>query len=264
MRKNRSRFVPGVTFQDEILEPRVVLSGGGAAAEVSAFSMKKAPTRTSLGVISGTLGLPITFTISVRGSASAGSPLGTVKILDRGQVIGTATLTPTANSGRFATSSAVYTILPVPGGTPYAQGRHRVTAVYVPSAGFAKSTAARTFAVSPPAYTALADGVKIATIRPGAGPAIALGQTANVLYTGYLAKTGKIFDASSFHGNAPLSFRVGAGQVIPGFDAGTAGMRVGETRAIFIPPSQGYGSTANGPIPANSTLIFLVTLRSIG
>ena len=50
---------------------------------------------------------------------------------------------------------------------------------------------------------------------------------------------------------------------IPGFDAGTLGMRVGETRIVEIPSAEGYGDTANGPIPANSTLIFVLTLQSI-
>ena len=109
----------------------------------------------------------------------------------------------------------------------------------------------------------LANGVKFATITPGSGPEIQSGQTANVYYTGYLAKTGKIFDASSQHGGMVLSFKLGAGQLIPGFEAGTAGMKVGETRLIEIPPSQGYGAQANGAIPANSTILFEVTLQSI-
>ena len=107
-------------------------------------------------------------------------------------------------------------------------------------------------------------GVKIATAAAGSGPAIQSGQTAGVLYTGYLAKSGKIFDDSFSHGGAPpLSVKLGAGQVIPGFEAGIAGMQAGESRVILIPPSQGYGPTANGPIPGNSTLVFAVTLKAI-
>jgi peptidylprolyl isomerase len=117
--------------------------------------------------------------------------------------------------------------------------------------------------VGQPAYTALAGGVKVATIAPGTGPEIQSGQTASVFYTGYLAKNGQIFDDSINDGGAPFSFPLGAGQVVPGFDAGTVGMKVGESRVILIPPSEGYGARANGPIPANSTLIFVVTLESI-
>jgi peptidylprolyl isomerase len=83
------------------------------------------------------------------------------------------------------------------------------------------------------------------------------------MYTGYLAKTGQIFDDSVNDGGTPFSVTLGAGQVVPGFDAGIVGMRVGETRVIEIPPSQGYGAIPNGGIPANSTLIFVVTLESI-
>ncbi len=100
--------------------------------------------------------------------------------------------------------------------------------------------------MSPPAFTTLSNGVSIATAVPGSGQQIQDGQTANVLYTGYLAQTGQIFDDSLDHGGAPLSFVLGSGELIPGFDTGTVGMRVGETRIIEIPPSQGYGSTANG------------------
>ena len=117
--------------------------------------------------------------------------------------------------------------------------------------------------MSKPAYTTLAGGVKIATIVQGAGPGIQSGQTASVLYTGYLAKNGHIFDDSFNHGGAPFSFTVGAGQVIAGFDEGIAGMQVGESRIVLIPPAEGYGHMANGPIPANSTLIFVLTLESI-
>jgi peptidylprolyl isomerase len=109
----------------------------------------------------------------------------------------------------------------------------------------------------------MAGGVKIATIAQGSGSGIQSGQTASVLYTGYLASNGHIFDDSINDGGTPLSFTLGAGQVVPGFDAGTAGMQAGETRVIMIPPAEGYGATANGPIPGNSTLIFVVTLKSI-
>ncbi len=100
-------------------------------------------------------------------------------------------------------------------------------------------------------------------MRAGSGAEIQSGQTANVLYTGYLAKNGHIFDDSINDGGTPISFTLGAGRVIPGFDEGTVGMQVGESRIVLIPPAEGYGRTPSGTIPANSTLIFVLTLESI-
>jgi FKBP-type peptidyl-prolyl cis-trans isomerase len=125
------------------------------------------------------------------------------------------------------------------------------------------SQGSKIFTVNKPAYTTLAGGVKIATIAQGTGAQIQSGQTATLFYTGYLAKGGHIFDDSINDGGAPFRFTLGSGEVIPGFDLGTAGMQVGETRIVMIPPAEGYGPKDNGPIPANSTLIFVLTLESI-
>jgi len=93
-----------------------------------------------------------------------------------------------------------------------------------------------------------------------AGPGI----QANVDYVGVSWSTGREFDASWNRGE-PLSFTVGAGQVIAGWDQGVAGMRVGGRRTITIPPHLGYGSAgAGGVIAPDETLIFTVDLRSIG
>jgi FKBP-type peptidyl-prolyl cis-trans isomerase FkpA len=271
MDKTRSRFVPGGSFAEEALESRIVLSGIGShvplqrgAAEIAGQVLGKAPTSTSLAVNAGTLGQPITFNVTVRAAARAGSPSGTVNILDHGRVIQTLTLSPSAStSGRSATGEATATLTQPPGGAAYFFGRHKLTAEFVPSGAFAKSTTNASFTVKPLASATPVGGVQVSTITPGSGPQIQVGQTANVLYTGYLAKNGQLFDDSVIHGGAPFSFKLGAGQVVPGFDAGTAGMQAGESRIILIPASEGYGSTANGPIPGNSTLVFAVTLKSI-
>jgi peptidylprolyl isomerase len=271
MDRRRSRFVPGLCFASERLERRAVPSAAGSAgglsrssAEVAAAAARQASTHLSLAVTAGTLGQPITFTATVRAGAAAGAPAGTVNILDHGRVIQTLSFTPTTSaSGQFASSTGTAVLTQPPGGAAYFFGKHQVSAVFVPKGGFARSTANQSFTVSEPAYTTLAGGVQVATIAPGSGPQIQSGQTANVLYTGYLAKNGKIFDDLSAHGEKPMSFTLGAGQLIPGFDAGTADMQAGETRVILIPPAEGYGAAANGPIPANSTLIFVVTLQSI-
>jgi len=95
----------------------------------------------------------------------------------------------------------------------------------------------------------------------GTGATAAVGDTVTVHYVGTLSN-GTKFD-SSYDRNSPYPFRLGAGAVIAGFDQGVVGMRVGGKRRVTIPPSLGYGDRANGPIPANSTLIFEIDLLSI-
>jgi peptidylprolyl isomerase len=98
----------------------------------------------------------------------------------------------------------------------------------------------------------------------GDGPEAGAGVQANVDYVGVSWSTGAEFDASWNRGE-PLSFTIGAGQVISGWDQGVAGMRVGGRRTITIPPHLGYGASgAGGVIAPNETLIFTVDLRSIG
>jgi FKBP-type peptidyl-prolyl cis-trans isomerase len=82
-----------------------------------------------------------------------------------------------------------------------------------------------------------------------------------VNYTGWL-EDGTKFDSSIDRGQT-FDFTIGAGNVIVGWDEGVAGMRVNGARLLVIPPSLGYGSTANNSIPANSTLIFEVQLVAI-
>jgi len=88
------------------------------------------------------------------------------------------------------------------------------------------------------------------------------GDKVNVHYRGTLESDGSEFDASYNRGQ-PLSFHVGKGQVIKGWDEGILGMCPGEKRTLTIQPESGYGSRAMGPIPANSVLIFETELVSI-
>ncbi len=98
----------------------------------------------------------------------------------------------------------------------------------------------------------------------GDGQEATAGVQANVDYVGVSWSTGAEFDASWNRGQ-PLSFTIGAGQVISGWDQGVAGMKVGGRRTITIPPDMGYGAQgAGGVIGPNETLIFTVDLRSIG
>jgi len=95
----------------------------------------------------------------------------------------------------------------------------------------------------------------------GSGATAAIGDTVTVNYVGTLTN-GTKFD-SSYDAGKPFPFRIGAGQVIAGWDQGVPGMRVGGKRRLTIPPSLAYGSTARGAIPANSTLVFDIDLVSI-
>jgi FKBP-type peptidyl-prolyl cis-trans isomerase FkpA len=87
-----------------------------------------------------------------------------------------------------------------------------------------------------------------------------------VHYTGWLWQDGvrgRKFDSSKDRGQ-PFAFPLGAGHVIRGWDEGFAGMRVGGTRSLLIPPELGYGARgAGGVIPPNATLLFEVELLGV-
>ncbi|KAF2795346.1 hypothetical protein K505DRAFT_324126 [Melanomma pulvis-pyrius CBS 109.77] len=88
------------------------------------------------------------------------------------------------------------------------------------------------------------------------------GDKISVHYRGTLESDGSEFDASYNRGQ-PFQFKLGAGQVIAGWDQGLLGMCIGEGRKLTIPPALGYGYEANGGIPAGSTLIFETELMGI-
>ena len=94
----------------------------------------------------------------------------------------------------------------------------------------------------------------------GTGAEAVVGSLVSVQYTGKL-ENGTVFDTSA--GKAPIQFPLGQGYVIPGWELGITGMKVGGKRLLIIPPSLAYGDNANGPIPANSTLIFEVELVGV-
>lgn len=106
-----------------------------------------------------------------------------------------------------------------------------------------------------------AEGLKIKTLAAGSGPVAKNGDRVSVHYTGTFTD-GQKFDSSLDRGT-PFSFRLGAGEVIKGWDLGVAGMQAGEKRLLTVPYDLGYGADGYGPIPAQATLIFEVELLSI-
>ena len=111
--------------------------------------------------------------------------------------------------------------------------------------------------------------LQIADGKVGSGAEAKSGKTVVVHYTGWLYdpgkadKHGKKFDSSRDR-NDPFQFRLGAGQVIQGWDQGVAGMKVGGHRTLIIPSALGYGARgAGGAIPPNATLVFDVELLDV-
>ena len=97
----------------------------------------------------------------------------------------------------------------------------------------------------------------------GKGDEATKGKKVSVHYVGVAFSTGEEFDASWNRGQ-PFEFKLGAGQVIPGWDAGVEGMRVGGRRKLTIPSAMAYGARgAGGAIKPHEPLVFVVDLLSV-
>lgn len=114
--------------------------------------------------------------------------------------------------------------------------------------------------------TKMPDGLQIIDTQEGTGAQPQTGQDVSVDYTGWLyvdGKKGAKFDSSLDRG-VPITFPLGMGRVIKGWDEGIATMKVGGSRTLIIPPSLAYGARgAGGVIPPNATLLFEVKLVGI-
>ena len=112
---------------------------------------------------------------------------------------------------------------------------------------------------TPPSYQLELDDLEV-----GDGDEAVAGTIVEVHYVGVSWKTGRQFDASWDRGDT-FKFGLGKGQVIPGWDQGVAGMKVGGRRRITIPPALGYGAAgAGGAIKGGETLVFVVDLLRVG
>ena len=118
------------------------------------------------------------------------------------------------------------------------------------------------FKVDSAALTKTASGLQYQDVKVGTGAEAHDGQLAVVHYTGWLTD-GTKFDSSRDRGQ-PFSFPIGQGQVIPGWDEGVAGMKVGGRRKLVIPARLGYGDMGAPPaIPPGATLVFDVELLDL-
>jgi FK506-binding nuclear protein len=138
---------------------------------------------------------------------------------------------------------------------PAACGEEEQPAVSIESTTFAPS-----LGVDLRASTKSPSGLYYRDIAQGTGTTLAPGQNVGMRYVGSFAD-GKVFDSNP----APkpvFSFRLGAGQVIKGWDEGLVGMKVGGKRQLVIPATLAYGPNDYGPIPGNSVLVFTVDALS--
>ena len=100
-------------------------------------------------------------------------------------------------------------------------------------------------------------------LKEGSGPVAENGSNVQVQYVGISFANGRQFDASWDRGE-PFGFQLGAGQVIPGWDQGVEGMKVGGRRQLVIPPDLAYGKQGSPPaIAPNETLVFVIDLLGV-
>jgi len=105
--------------------------------------------------------------------------------------------------------------------------------------------------------------LEIEDLEEGDGEEAAEGDQLSVNYVGVLYENGEEFD-NSYDRGVPFDFPLGGGQVIPGWDEGLVGMKVGGRRQLTIPPDLGYGPQGQPPdIPPDSTLVFVIDLVAI-
>src|SRR6185437_5886970 len=128
-----------------------------------------------------------------------------------------------------------------------------------PGSDPATETFASSLGVDLASMTKLSPDLYIKDVTVGSGAVVTDGQLLTMNYTGWLTN-GSQFDSDV--GRMPFTFHLNRGEVIPGWDQGIAGMRVGGERLLVIGSALGYGAAGRGPIPPNATLVFHVQITA--
>ena len=116
----------------------------------------------------------------------------------------------------------------------------------------------------PASDDAAPDELVIDDVVVGDGAEAVEGSTADVKYVGAFYESGEEFDSSwSRSADETIQVPLGAGAVIPGFEQGIEGMKVGGRRTVTIPSDLGYGAQGQGPIPGDATLVFVMDLVEV-
>jgi peptidylprolyl isomerase len=174
------------------------------------------------------------------GSSSGGTKAAGVQLAPQG---GLTSATSTASASSATTSSSASATSTTTSSTPLPAALKTKPKVSIPKG-------------PPPKKLVIKDLIK------GTGATATANSTVNVQYVGVLYKNGQQFDASWNDGSGqPVSLPLSG--VIKGWQQGIPGMKIGGRRELIIPPSLGYGSTAQSKIPANSTLVFIIDLHAI-
>jgi FKBP-type peptidyl-prolyl cis-trans isomerase FkpA len=256
--KNRKPTVPMFV---EPLESRQLLSGVAltpapvTTAAPSAVTVHRfivsSPTRLQFFALPATTLMGQPFTLSAK-LTCGGLPLrtATIKITDSaGNLV-----------ANIVTARSGYASLTIPNGFV---GSYQLKAAFAGASRYlASASPLIPVHINQPTFITAADGLRTATVITSTGAIATTGKTAKVKYTGFLT-TGSRFDTNVGQAGT-FDFVVGNPVgAIKGFDEGVTGMNVGSTRVLVIPPALGYGAVARTGIPANSTLIFIVSLVAV-
>lgn len=262
MQKKLARRTSSPLFIDS-LEHRTLFSASAGPTLHADVVAPKTTTTINAAPHTAKIGQSVTVSVAVTAARRLGALAGTVEFMDGGnlvQVGDTPLILTLSAKGR-----ASYTFQP--GNIALYAGKHHFEAEFISSNSLPDSTSRSLLLnITVPKVKTGSDGLEIATVQTGHGKEIQAGQTATILYTGFLESTGALFTYSTANSPGTYSFTVEASpeQVITGVDEGTLGMKVGESRLLVIPSAIGYGAKGAPPtIPANAELVFLIKLVSI-